>query len=76
MKDYKERVKSRFDELAPNYSNQAVDFIKRKRLKLINKYINKTDKILEIGCGSGNLLKSIDCDNISGIDISKLMIEE
>ena len=76
MKDYKENVKSRFDELAPNYSNQAVDFIKNKRLELIKKNINKSDKILEIGCGSGNLLKNINCDNISGLDISPLMIEE
>ena len=74
--EYKEKVRKKFDELAPNYSNNAVDFIKNKRLELIKKYIKKTDKILEIGCGSGNLLKNIDCDNISGLDISHLMIEE
>jgi len=74
--NYKENVKKKFDELAPSYSNNAIDFIKKKRLELIKKDINKNDKIIEIGCGSGNLLKHLECDNISGVDISPLMIEE
>lgn len=74
--DYKKKVASRFDELAPIYTNNALGFIKNKRLELIKKYINKTDKILEIGCGSGNLLKELDCDNIYGIDISSGMVNE
>ncbi len=74
--NYKENVKNRFNELAPSYSNNAVNFIKNKRLRLIKKYINKTDKILEIGCGSGNLLKNIACENITGLDISNKMIDE
>ncbi len=73
---YKEDVRKKFDELAPNYSSKSVLFIKRKRLDLISKYINKKDRILEIGCGSGNLLKSINCDNIYGVDISHEMIKE
>ena len=57
MNQYKEKVKERFDELADSYSDNAVNYIRDKRLGEINKYIKKDDKVLEIGCGSGNLLK-------------------
>lgn len=75
MIEYKKRVKERFDELASSYSSNAVNFIRNKRLKSINKYIKKEDKILEIGCGSGNILKLINSKNIYGLDISPKMIE-
>ena len=76
MNDYKTVVKNRFDELAPTYSSKAFSFIKNKRVKFIRKFIDKNDKILEVGCGSGNLLRSIECDNISGLDISPGMVKE
>ncbi len=72
---YKEKVKIRFDELSDSYSNNAVSYIRNKRLKSINKYIKKEDKVLEIGCGSGNILKLINSKNIYGLDISPKMIE-
>lgn len=76
MNEYKTAVKNKFDELAPSYSFKALGFIKNKRLKLIRKYINKNDNVLEIGCGSGNLLRSINCDFIFGLDISPEMIKQ
>ena len=75
MNEYKETVKRRFDELAFSYSNNAVGYIRDKRLEFLKKNIGKNDKILEIGCGSGNLLRFLDCDNIYGIDISPKMID-
>jgi len=74
--EYKNKVRERFDELAQSYSSSALEFIRDKRLKLIKKHIKKDDKILEIGCGSGNLLRFIECDNIFGIDISENMVKE
>jgi|SRR3989344_1825978 len=74
--EYKNKIRKRFDELASNYSGSAVGFIRDKRLDNIKKYIKKDDKILEIGCGSGNLLRFIDCKNIFGLDISENMIKE
>ncbi|MBI2672554.1 methyltransferase domain-containing protein [Candidatus Woesearchaeota archaeon] len=74
--EYKNKVKERFDELAQSYSNSALGFIRDKRLNLIKKHIKKNDKILEIGCGSGNLLRFIECDNIYGLDISSNMVKE
>ena len=75
MIQYKEKVRERFDELSDSYSNNAVSYIRNKRLKSINKYIKKEDKILEIGCGSGNILKFVNSKNIYGLDISPKMIE-
>jgi ubiquinone/menaquinone biosynthesis C-methylase UbiE len=75
MNTYKEKVKERFDELADSYTNNAVSYIRNKRLNLINKHIKKEDKVLEIGCGSGNILKLINSKNIYGLDISPKMIE-
>ena len=74
--EYKNKVMERFDELAQSYSGSAIDFIRDKRLNLIKKHIKKDDRILEIGCGSGNLLRFIECNNIHGLDISKNMIKE
>ncbi len=75
MTEYKEKVKEKFDELADSYSDNAVSFIRNKRLGLINKNIRQEDKVLEIGCGSGNILKFINSKNIYGLDISPKMIE-
>lgn len=75
MNIYKEKVRERFDELADSYSNNAISYIRNKRLRSINNYIKKEDKVLEIGCGSGNILKLINSKNIYGLDISPKMIE-
>lgn len=72
---YKEKVKEKFDELADSYSDSAIPYIRNKRLNLINKYIKKEDKVLEIGCGSGNILKLISSKNVYGLDISPKMVE-
>ena len=74
MTEYKEKVKERFDELADSYSNNAIAYIRDKRLYLINKHIKKEDRVLEIGCGSGNILRFINSKNIYGLDISPKMI--
>jgi len=75
MNHYKEQVKEKFDELADSYSDNAVSYIRDKRLEKISKYIKKEDRVLEIGCGSGNLLKLLNSKNIYGLDISPKMIE-
>ena len=61
--------------MADSYSDNALSYIRDKRLAKINKYIEKEDKVLEIGCGSGNLLKYLNSKNIHGLDISPKMIE-
>jgi ubiquinone/menaquinone biosynthesis C-methylase UbiE len=74
MNTYKEKVKERFDELADSYTNNAVSYIRNKRLNLINKHIKKEDKVLEIGCGSGNILKLINSKNKEEILLSTVYI--
>ncbi len=45
-------------------------FARKKRIKLILPYLEKTDRILDIGCGDGFLSASLSSHNITGIDIS------
>ena len=48
------------------------------RVKFLEKYINKEDKILDIGCGSGDLLKELrkkGFQSLYGIDPSQKSIE-
>ena len=47
-------------------------------IKLLQKYCNKEDRILDIGCGIGEnlrLLKIHNYNNIYGVDISQMMVE-
>lgn len=63
--------------------NMPTEYLKcRERsvflLNLIEKYISKDDKILEIGCNVGRNLNELFCtgfNNLSGIEISKNAIE-
>lgn len=63
--------------------NMPTEYLKgRERsiflLNLLSKYVNKKDKILEIGCNVGRNLNELFCagfNNLSGIEISKNAIE-
>ena len=50
-------------------------FHKEDRLNL-NEFILPNSKVLELGCGTGNLLKSINPRYGVGVDISKEIIKE
>ncbi len=70
-----------FNNIAKHYDNQLLKswFMKalKKTINLIK--IKENSKILDIGCGTGNLLKILEDENknleIYGIDISEKMLE-
>jgi len=75
-----EKVALFYDKLRENEWSKTADFGPSTRsryqiiVKLINKYVlNKESSILDIGCGSGNMLKLLNKNkfsNISGCDFS------
>lgn len=72
-----EIVKKHFDEIASRY-----DYYKKKNhyyysnlKKLIGAYVPSNQKVLEVGCGTGDILAYLKPDYGLGIDISKNMVE-
>ncbi len=78
MKNNKELIKDHFDELA----NKRSSWIKKAKgfysedIKSMKEYIPAGSKVLEIGCGNGYLLASLEVEVGVGIDISRGMIAE
>lgn len=70
---YKEKIRKRFDELASSYSDKSVGFILNKRVGCIKRYNKEDDVVLEIGCGSGNVLWMLKGKRY-GVDISEKMV--
>jgi len=84
IKDYYKKIDTEkyYDEFSKIYEN------KRKKgyhkmlddfeLAILSEFLNKTDKVLEIGCGTGLILKETDklVSRAVGIDISSKMLEK
>lgn len=49
-------------------------FLKNARFKAIKKFISSKDKILDIGCGSGDLSQLVNSDNYFGYDIDSFSL--
>jgi ubiquinone/menaquinone biosynthesis C-methylase UbiE len=71
-----------YDNFAQIYENkrgqgyhQMIDDLE---ISILNKYINPTDKILEVGCGTGLILKEVNkrVSKAIGIDLSENMLEK
>lgn len=65
-----------YDSIAPSY-NELHEEEQLRKLKAISKYIKvkKSDKLLDIGCGTGISTNFFNCKTI-GIDPSKEMIKQ
>lgn len=62
----------------PSQSSSSLE-IYEKVCKLIKKYVNKDEKILDVGCGSGDMLKLLKLDgykHLTGLDPSKMSIDK
>lgn len=73
----KESVEEHFDEIAPNY-----DYWKKKNAyyystikTFISRIIPEGSSVLEVGCGTGEILATTKPQRGVGIDISKKMVE-
>jgi len=78
---YEKQSIKKYDRTASNYDNTVDGRYTAKVKKLLIKHIlvNDGDKVLDVGCGSGDLIDSINqlADmNAYGIDISPQMITE
>ncbi len=71
-----------YDSFAQIYENkrgqgyhQMIDDLE---IAILEKYLHKTDKVLELGCGTGLILKEIDkkVSKATGVDLSEKMLEK
>lgn len=72
-----DKVKAHFDKIAPRY-----DYYTKKRAlhyttlkQLLRSFILKNKKVLEVGCGTGDILVYLEPKYGYGFDISSKMIE-
>jgi ubiquinone/menaquinone biosynthesis C-methylase UbiE len=58
------------------HSSIFVRLIEKKRVKAILKMINihKEDRVLEVGCGAGNILARLSSGKLFGVDISSFIL--
>lgn len=80
MKKLEESNKKFFGKIAKNYDKgflkKITDYIVKKTISLAD--VKKNSKVLDIGCGTGNLLYSLSKDDsleLHGIDLSKEMLK-
>lgn len=72
-----ESIVSHFDSVAA----ERGEWIKRNRyfyqreVKALQRYLVSSDRVLEVGCGNGDLLGALDVQTKVGVDISPKMIE-
>jgi ubiquinone/menaquinone biosynthesis C-methylase UbiE len=61
-----------------HHPNPVVRFIERRRVKIILELLcihhKKGNRILEVGCGAGNILEKAPSENLFGVDISTFII--
>lgn len=78
MKKYKENSKRNFDKQAKIYDKSIYSMYPRKCYKYVIEEIQKKkfNKILDVGCGTGEILNTIatDKNNYYGIDLSEKMV--
>lgn len=73
FKDWNETMVQKYDPDAfHHHSNPFVRFVERRRVKAIVKLIDiqKEDRVLEIGCGAGNVIEKKRSGKLFGVDIS------
>jgi len=58
-------------------ANFIVRFIESRRVKFILRFLdaNKQDRIIELGCGAGDILGNIKQGNLTGVDISQYILD-
>lgn len=77
FKDWNERMVKKYDPDAfHHHSNPFVRFIENRRVKAIFNLldIHKGDRVLEIGCGAGNVIEMASLGTLFGVDISPFIL--
>lgn len=77
FKEWNERMVQKYDPDAfHHHSNPLVRFVEGKRVKAIIRLmdIHKEDRVIEIGCGAGNVIGKTRFGKLFGMDISPLIL--
>jgi len=77
FKEWNERMVQKYDPDAfHHHSNPFVRFVEGKRVKAIMKLMGnqKEDRVLEIGCGAGNIIGKTPIGKLFGVDLSPLIL--
>ena len=79
FREWNDKMVRKYDPDAfHHHSNPIVRFIEAKRIKAILKLIHagKEDRILEVGCGAGNILEKTPTGKLFGVDISEFILNK
>jgi len=79
FKEWNERMVKKYDpDSFHHHPCRFVRFIERKRVKAIFELINinKDDRIIEIGCGAGNVIENVTTGKLFGMDISTFILSK
>jgi ubiquinone/menaquinone biosynthesis C-methylase UbiE len=77
FKEWNERMVMKYDPDAfHHHSNPFVRFTEKERVKAIYKLmdVSQKDRVLEIGCGAGNILEKAPSGKLFGVDISLFIL--
>jgi ubiquinone/menaquinone biosynthesis C-methylase UbiE len=79
FRDWNEKMLAKYDPDAfHHHSNSFVRFIERMRVKAVIKVIDirREDRIIEIGCGAGNVIEKASTCKLFGVDISSSVLRK
>jgi ubiquinone/menaquinone biosynthesis C-methylase UbiE len=77
FREWNERMVKKYDpDSFHHHSNSLVRFIEQKRVKVIHQLtdVQQEDRVLEIGCGAGNVIEKRFSAKLFGADISSFIL--
>jgi len=80
--EFKKWNESMLDKYDPDsfhhHYNPLVRYIERKRVKAIFKLIDirSRDRVIEVGCGAGNVIERAPCGILFGMDLSETILNK
>jgi len=79
FKEWNERMVKKYDPDAfHRHSNPLIRFVERRRVRAIVELmdIHKETRVLEIGCGAGNVIEKTSLEKFFGVDISPSLLNK
>jgi ubiquinone/menaquinone biosynthesis C-methylase UbiE len=77
FREWNERMVKKYDpDSFHHHSNSLVRFIEQKRVRVIHQLtdVQQEDRVLEIGCGAGNVIEKRFSGKLFGVDISSFIL--
>jgi ubiquinone/menaquinone biosynthesis C-methylase UbiE len=79
FREWNERMVQKYDPDAfHHHPNILVRFVEKKRVNVIFKMMNihEKDRVLEAGCGAGNVIEKASCGKLFGVDLSMFILNK